>query len=141
MKGRYFLLTGTGLAMILSGCFGGTSITSVEPVPKGVQYNGRLVLGIVQAENRGMYLFNCIPLWSGLPHKPNFRQYTTFRNYLHPGYMDQMLADEGKRMNATSVVVRSCTESSRGWFSLWIVWVRQMRAEGVALGGKRSSDD
>lgn len=122
------------LLFFLCGCMGGTSIVSVDPVPAGTEYQGRKVLGIIQAENRGMYLFNCIPLWSGKPHQPNYRRFSMFRNYLREGYMDQMLMEEGRRLKAEKVMVANTSSQSSGWFSLWLVWNRQMYSEGIALG-------
>jgi len=122
------------LLLALCGCMGGTSITSVDRVPEGTSYQGRKVLGIIKAENRGMFLFYGIPLWTGRPTSPNYRQYAMFRNYLRPGYMDQMLEYEGRLLNAKKIAVVHASEQSRGWFSLWIVWARQMRTEGIALG-------
>lgn len=124
----------------LCGCMGGTSITSVDSVPKGTLYQGRKVLGIIKAENRGMYLFYGIPLWSGRPTSPNYRQYAMFRDFLRPGYMDQMLEYEGRLLNAKKIAVVHASEQSSGWFSLWIVWARQMRTEGIALGREEEGD-
>ena len=128
------LFAGLTLLLLLSGCMSGTSIVTVDPVPAGPEYQGRPVLGIIQAQNRGMYLFNAIPLWSGKPAKPNYRRYSMFRNFLRQGYMDQMLMDEGRRLKAEKVVVANSSEESSGWFSLWIVWTRHLRSEGIALG-------
>ena len=122
------------LLLLLCGCMGGTSITEVDPVPAGTEYQGRKVLGIIKAENRGMYLFYGIPIWSGRPTAPNYRQYKMFHNYLRPGYMDQMLELEGRLLKAKKIAVVHTAEQSSGWFSLWIVWTRQMNAEGIALG-------
>ena len=119
---------------LLCGCMGGTSIVTVDPVPAGTEYQGRQVLGIIQAENRGMFLFNAIPIWTGKPHMPNHRRYSMFRNYLKEGYMDRLLTDEGRLMKAEKVIVANSSTQSSGWFSLWIVWNRQMHAEGIALG-------
>ncbi len=125
---------GTALLFVLAGCFGGTSITKMEAVPPGEVFNNRHVIGVVKAENRGAFLFNCIPLWTGKPYAPNYRSYAMFRNYLKSGYMDEMLAEEARIHDAQKVAVFSLSEYSSGWFSLWLVWNRQMRAEGLALG-------
>lgn len=124
----------SALLLSLCGCMGGTSITAIDPVPEGTSYHGRKVLGIIKAENRGMFLFYGIPLWTGRPTAPNYRQYAMFRNYLRPGYMDQMLEYEGRFLKAKKIAVVHTSEQSSGWFSLWIVWTRQMRIEGIALG-------
>jgi hypothetical protein len=131
--------TALPLLLILCGCMGGTSIVTVEQVPAGTEYQNRKVLGIIQAENRGMYLFGVIPIWSGKPHQPNYRKFTMFRNYLRAGYMDQMLMDEARRMKAEKVVVSNSSTHSSGWFSLWIVWNSQYHAEGIALGSETTS--
>ena len=134
MLHKTIILASLPLLMLLCGCMGGNSIVTVDPVPAGKEYQGRQVLGIIQAENRGMFLFNALPIWTGKPHKPNFRRYSMFRNYLKEGYMDRILSDEGRRMNAEKVIVANSSTHSAGWFSLWIVWSRQMHAEGIALG-------
>lgn len=134
MLRKIIFLAGLPVLACLCGCMGGTSIVTVDPVPAGTEYQGRQVLGIVQAENRGMYLFGGIPLWSGKPHYPNSRRYSMFRNFLKEGYMDRMLIDEGNRMKAEKVVVSRIATHSAGWFSLWIVWKKQMFAEGIVLG-------
>lgn len=140
MMRKTVYLASLSLLFLLCGCMGGTSIVTVDPAPSGTEYQGRQVLGFIQAENRGMYLFGCIPLWSGKPHKPNYRQFTMFRNYLKQGYMDQMLMDEGRLMKAEKIVVANQTTQSSGWFSLWLVWNKQMFAEGIALGKKTAPE-
>ena len=119
--------------LLLCGCMGGTSITSVDPVPNGTSYQGRKVLGIIKAENRGIFLFYGIPIWTGRPTSPNFRQYAMFRNYLRQGYMDQMLEHEGRMMKAKKIAVVHASEQSSGWFSLWIVWLSSMRSAARSL--------
>ena len=133
-------LSGAGAVLfLLCGCMGGTSITRVDPVPAGTEYQGREVLGIIKAQNRGMFLFYGIPIWTGRPTSPNYRQYAMFRNHLKPGYMDQMLELEGRLLKAKKIAVVHTAEESSGWFSLWIVWTRQMNAEGIALGKEKDN--
>lgn len=134
MLRKTVFLASLPVLFLLCGCMGGTSIVTVDPVPAGTEYQGRQVLGIIQAENRGMFLFNAIPIWTGKPHMPNSRRYSMFRNYLKEGYMDRLLTDEGRLMKAEKVIVANSSTHSSGWFSLWIVWNRQMHAEGIALG-------
>ena len=98
--------------LLLCGCMGGTSITAVDPVPKGTSYQGRKVLGIIRAENRGIFLFYGIPIWTGRPTSPNFRQYAMFRNYLKTGYMDQMLEYEGRLLEAKKIAVVHASEQA-----------------------------
>ena len=37
-------------------------------------------------------------------------------------------------VKAKKIAVVHASEQSSGWFTLWIVWTRQMRTEGIALG-------
>ena len=72
MKHPALSVAGAAL-LLLCGCMGGTSITRVDPVPQGTEYQGREVLGIIKAQNRGMFLFYGIPIWTGRPASPNYR--------------------------------------------------------------------
>ena len=52
MLRKIIFFAGLPVLACLCGCMGGTSIVTVDPVPAGTEYQGRQVLGIIQAENR-----------------------------------------------------------------------------------------
>lgn len=131
MKKLFALLP---VLLLLTGCVGGTSRVEVTPPYENqVTADGTPVTGNVMAANRGVYLFNCIPIWSGFPDLPNRRRYKPFRNFVREGYnvmmMERMLPKaQGDELRD----VKSEYYSSGAW-SLWILWNRSLTTTGAAV--------
>ena len=136
MKDLRILLGVLAAMLSLTGCVGSTSLYRVEAVPADYPaMENRKVVGVVYAENRGAFLFNCIPLWSGHPTFVNRRDHRTFRNYLKPGYTEMTL--EIARKNTPGAQMVSGAETSRyhsAAFSLWTVWLVKERTRAFLLG-------
>ncbi|MBO5668208.1 MAG: hypothetical protein J6S43_03695 [Lentisphaeria bacterium] len=130
MKQIFFAVMIAGLA---AGCTHTSTLDWEKPLPGQRSSRGNTVLWNMTATNRGMYLFNVIPLWSGRIGSPNQHEYRIFQNTLTRGKMRQMMDKPLKKLEADRVEDVQITTSSSGAFSLWIVWNRTMRATGVAV--------
>lgn len=135
MKKSGFVLAVLPLALVLlSGCVGGTSIEKVTPpFADQVSSAGAPVRANIEVENRGQFLFNCIPLWSGEPTQPNLRKYRTFTNYVKPGYARFMVKNAIRENEDQMIADVETKEHSSGLFTLWILWSRTVRATAVAV--------
>ena len=123
-------------AAILAGSGCNTSIVSSQPPAEGqTSSSGSRVVANLEGSNWGLFLFYCIPLWSGNPNRPNQRDYITCRNRIENKYMDGMLRTWAKQMKADVEDVQ-ITDSSTGFFSLWILWRRSQSATAVAVKKK-----
>ena len=130
------------LALLLfAGCVGDTSKCRVAPPPEGIApVDGRPVVGVATAENRGAFLFGCLALWSGHPDHPNKRDYKTFRNYMKEGYQVRMLSAAARKAKAELGEVE--TEEYDSWiYTLGIVWFRKMQSRALLLGRPGGSHD
>lgn len=124
------------LAVLIIGCTGcsHTSTLSWEaPVPGQRSSKGNQVMWNLTAVNRGMYLFNLIPLWSGYETRPNRHEYKIGQNMLTRPAMRRMMDVHLDKWKADRVEDVKISESASGAFSLWIVWRRTMTATGVAV--------
>jgi len=122
--------------LAVTGC--STSVMTMQPpVPGQTSTTGRTVVMNLKAENRGLYLFNCIPLISGNPWRPNREDYYVFQDRLEEKYMDAMLRCRAERLKADDVEDMKIEEHSTGFFSLWTVWRRSMTATAVAVEKKK----
>ena len=124
------------LAVLIIGCTGcsHTSTLSWEaPVPGQRSSKGNQVMWNLTAVNRGMYLFNLIPLWSGYETRPNRHEYKIGQNMLTHPAMRRMMDVHLDKWKADRVEDVKISESASGAFSLWIVWRRTMTATGVAV--------
>ena len=130
MKKAFF-----ALAVLLGavGCAHTSTLEWSEGHPGQVSSEGHEVLWNLSAANRGMYLFNLIPLWSGYATRPNRHEYKLGQNTLTRAYMRRMLDLNLKRWGADKVEDVEISSTETGAFSLWIVWRRTMRATGVAV--------
>ena len=116
-----------------AGCAHTSTLEWEKSYPGQVSSRGNRVLWNMTATNRGMYLFNFIPLWSGRIGSPNQHEYRILQNTLTRGKMRQMMDVPLKKLGADRVEDVQISTTSSGAFSLWIVWNRTMRATGVAV--------
>lgn len=69
------------LALLLLLCAAGCASVKMTRAFNGVKVdNGYTPLATVSIENTGWFLFNCIPLASGNPERPNETDWLFFRN-------------------------------------------------------------
>ena len=107
----------------------------LPPAEGQTSSSGERVVANLEGSNWGIFLFYYIPLWSGNPNRPNRRDYVTCRNRIENKYTDMMLKGWAKQLKAEVEDVE-ITESSTGFFSLWILWRRSQHATAVAVKKK-----
>ncbi len=139
MKRLSLLLAGAALFALLAGC--NTSVITVRPPFEGQKSaSGREVVGNLEADNWGLYLFYYIPIWCGNYNRPNKRDYEPFAHYIRDKYIDMMLSKRAKLLKAEAEEVE-ISESSSGFFSLWIIWRRSNHGTAVAVKSGKSGGD
>ncbi len=120
--------------VLLTGCFGGTSRVVFSPAYEGqTAVKDAKVVANVTAFNRGVFLFNLIPIWSGSPVMPNNRRYHLFKNRVREGYNVMMMENYLSQEGADDLVDIESQYHSTGAYSLWILWNRSMRTTAVAV--------
>ncbi len=124
---------GALLVLVCAGCAHTSTLEWNEPVAGQRSSNGNRVVHNVRAVNRGMYLFNLIPLWSGYASRPNRHEYKIFQDTLNRADMRRMMDVHLEKWGADRVEDVEISSSSSGAFTLWIVWRRTMTATGVAV--------
>ena len=105
--------------------------------PGQVSSSGNKVLWNLTAVNNGMFLFNCIPLWTGYSTRPNRHDYEILQNRMTVPETRRLLSDKLKELGADRVEDWKIEERSTGAAGLWIVWMRTVRATGVAVKLKK----
>ncbi|MBE6368197.1 MAG: hypothetical protein E7052_09875 [Lentisphaerae bacterium] len=119
-----FLLTSVVIAGLLSGCCHAEVFTEpcLEKRP-AADADGMVPVGSGRAYNSGYYLFNVWPLYTGHPGNYNRKDYHSFQDDIQPSRNASMLLRElQKKYKAEKLSDIEHTESSWGYFSLWIVW-------------------
>lgn len=127
------LFAGIAILLLAAGCAHTSTLDWEKAAPGQRSSQGNPVVYKLSATNRGMFLFNCIPLWSGNVYGPNRHEYRLLQNTLSRPAMREMLDKNLKQMGADRVEDVEISTSSSGAFSLWIVWRRNMSAEAVAV--------
>lgn len=134
MKRILLLSLALPTVLLLAGCFSGTSLSRVTPAWEGqLTSAGEPATANVTVENRGQFLFNWIPIWTGDATRPNLGNYNMWQNRMRPGYMRYMLEVERKKLKADRLVDLRQTEYSSGVTTLWLVWTRTVRIAAVAV--------
>ena len=119
--------------LLAAGCAHTSTLEWTPGEPGQVTSSGKKVMWNLTGVNNGMYLFNCIPLWSGYSTRPNRHDYELFQDLLTVSEMRKLLDDKLKELGADAVEDIKISESSSGAAGLWIVWKRTMRATGAAV--------
>lgn len=130
MKRRFYCVA---VMLLCAGCAHTSTLEWEKAYPDQVSSEGNPVLWNLTATNRGMYLFNFIPLWTGHPTHPNRHEYEIGQDMLSRPQMRRMMDIHLKKWGADKVEDVQVSSSSSGAFSLWIVWRKTMRATGVAV--------
>lgn len=130
------LISAIAVLLLAAGCAHTSTLEWEKAAPGQVSSQGNSVVYNMKATNRGMFLFNCIPLWSGNVSGPNRHEYRLFQNKVTRPDIRRMLEIYLKKMNVDQVEDVEIKTSSSGAFSLWIVWRRNISATAVAV--KRS---
>lgn len=121
------------LLILASGCAHTSTLDWSKPFPEQRSSSGKPVVWNIHAVNRGMYLFNVIPLWSGYPTRPNRHEYKLCQDTLNRAQMRRMLVHHLDKLGADRIEDVEINSSSSGAFSLWLIWRRTMEARGVAV--------
>ncbi len=91
-------------------------------------------VAVGRATSTGYYLFNTWPLYTGNPENYNRKDYHSFYDDLNFTTTSSVLLKEmRRRYGAEKLVNVSNSESSWGWFSLWIVWRRVVTTNAVGV--------
>ena len=137
MKQIKFLLISVSIVIVLSGCSSTSVFKSVPVKENKVNKDGHKIVAQLSGHNVGYFLFNGIPLYSGVPHRPNRREYKSFENRVKPKHIEIMFASQLKYLNADDISDLEIKTEEHGWHSLGIIWTRKI--EGKALAIKKSS--
>ena len=120
-------------ALFLAGCAHTSTLDWTPPVSGQKSSEGNPVVANMVAVNNGMFLFNCIPLWSGHPTSPNRQEYKIGQNKLTRATMRRQLECFLDQLKADRVEDVKMSEHSSGMMGLWIIWKRSLRGEAVAV--------
>jgi hypothetical protein len=137
MKQIKYLLISAFIGLVLSGCTS-TSVFKCIPVKENkVNKDGHKIVAQLKGSNVGYFLFNGIPLYSGVPHRPNRREYKSFENRVKPKHIEIMFDSQLKYINANGISDLEIKTEESGWHTLGIIWTRKV--EGKAFAIKKSS--
>ncbi len=134
-EGRWGVVAVLGTLLLLTGCVGGqTAVARITPPVEGqVASDGSPVVANLLVENRGVYLFNWLPVWSGNPNRPNLRKYHLFRDSMRPIHIRLMLETATEKAGAGRYLDQKTVTEETGAFSLWLFWNRTIRSTAVAV--------
>lgn len=131
---KYFLLTAFAAAVLLTGGCVRTSTLDWTSAQHGdVSSSGKEVAYHLKARNCGLYLFNCIPIWSGKVSRPNRKDYELWQDMVNEWDMRRLLERELERLGASHVEDVKMSSYSSGAWTLWIFWKKSMTASAVAI--------
>ena len=121
--------------VFLNGC----CHAQVTTAPAGAPLKDQVIdnmspVAIGQASSSGYYLFNTFPLYTGNPEKYNRKDYHSLRDDLNFNTTTTILLKEMRRKYGAEELIEVVnTESSWGWFSLWIVWRRVVTTQAIGV--------
>ncbi len=120
------------LLLVLAGCrtmkLEATPAIDGETLP-----DGRPITYRFKAENWGLFLFNWLPVATGNPNRPNAGDYYMGSDWLHPSPIKAQIRKEARHLKAGEVEFTEQTERETGMFSLWLVWLRVIQVNAVAV--------
>ena len=120
-------------ALLLSGCC--HTQTFIDAAPETMTAQGEWKpVAVGSALNSGYYLFNTWPIYTGNPNRPNRKDYRSFHHDIQPGRNASMLLrDMQRKYKAEKLTQIEHTESSWGYFSLWILWRKTIRTTAIGV--------
>ncbi len=129
----WLLICSAAIAAYLTGCC--HCETVIEPLPPDLPpQNNMQLVAEGRAYNYGYYLFNTWPLYTGNPHKFDRKDYRSFHDDIRPDRNSSMLLQAmQKRYKAEKLIDVRHEESSWGWFSLWIVWRKNISTSAIGV--------
>ena len=120
------------ILLLCSGCT--TSVCKHRLMPEGTKSSsGKNVVAGISGENRGCYLFNAVPVWSGKPHRPNENKWSLWRHRVRERDLRRMFLQRAKRLGADDIEDLEVREDSSGLWSLGILWNRTVSGHCVAV--------
>ena len=126
---------GAVVTVIATGCCHAEVFT--EPVTAGAntdQYDGMQPVAVGKAYNTGYYLFNTWPLYTGNIAKYNRKDYHSFHDDITPVRNSSILLEEMRKKHQVEKLADvEHQESSWGYFSLWIVWRKNICTTATGL--------
>ena len=135
-KIQYILiLAAAGITMFLSGCCNAVVYTrEADAQMQERRVDNLQPIATGEASNSGYYLFNTWPIYTGNTARYNRKDYHSFYDDITPGRNSSMLLnDMQKKFNVKQLAEVEHQESSWGWFSLWIVWRKNIRTTAIGL--------
>ncbi|MBQ7208273.1 MAG: hypothetical protein IJS01_10800 [Lentisphaeria bacterium] len=123
------------LSLLTAGCT--TSVCRHYETDAVTGSSGRPAVAVVKGMNCGYFLFYWIPLWSGTPHRPNENEWDLWMNQVRERDIRRMLNQRASLLGADDVDDLKIRETSRGWWTLWIVWRRTISGSGIAVRDPR----
>ncbi len=134
MSGALLAVAVTAAALTAAGCRNTSSVRYVKLSDGAVSSGGEPVAGRAEARNWGLYLFNCpyLPLFSGQPKWPNKRAYRAFGDNVSVGIVRAMLEKYASE-NDFRLADIEYEEDNTGFFSLWLIWRRQVTVSGLLI--------
>ena len=125
------------LSLLAAGCT--TSVCRHYETDAVTGSSGRPAVAVVKGMNCGYFLFYGIPLWSGTPHRPNENEWDLWMNQVRERDIRRMLSLRAEQLGADDVDDVKIRETSRGWWTLWIVWRRTITGTGIAVRNVREN--
>ena len=128
---KYVLSSFFAVLLAASGCT--TSVCRHYETLDRTGSSGRPAVAAIKGMNCGFFLFYGIPLWSGTPHRPNENEWDLWLNQVRERDIVRMLHQRAGQLGADDIDDVKIRETSRGWWSLWIVWRRTITGSCVAV--------
>ena len=136
-KIKLFILSASVVAFsaILSGC----CHAEVKMTPVSNDISSRRIdklqpVAVGEAYNTGYYLFNIWPIYSGNPEQYNRKDYHSFFDDINKGRNSSLLLNAMQRQYKVERLHDvEHQETSSGYFSLWIVWRKNIRTTALGL--------
>lgn len=117
--------------LVLTGC--ATSRISGVPLTPPDNPQSDYPLAHVKADNSTFLLFNCLPVFSGNPRRPNTGNYDLFTDQATADGIMSSLELALKRYDADYLANRQITIRRSGWHTLGIVWEKTILAEADVM--------
>ena len=135
-KIQYILiLAAAGITMFLSGCCNAVVYTrEADAQMQERRVDNLQPIATGEASNSGYYLFNTWPIYTGNPEQYNRKDYHSFFDDINKGRNSSLLLNAMQRQYKVERLHDvEHQETSSGYFSLWIVWRKNIRTTALGL--------